>query len=341
MAASRTTTGTLNLSPETVNAEPESLTRSGRNFKFVARSLQKTVTEIRVQAKAAKSRKRAHEALIEGERAPLVSVDRPKRQSKRIAGLPSDGKQLADEQDKAKPRARKAQNAKTPQQKLSSGEQKVPIDLGHSASKRVKTTALPSDAAGQILTPAPEDLLENTKRECLTCLESLPLAEAVELPCAHTYCSECFATLVRLAIAAEATFPPRCCDNTPISRSILHRSCPEELWRRYMKKDAEYAVPADKRIYCSRDTCGRFIDPKLTSNNAVTCRTCRRRTCTICKDKAHGKKDCPEDEDRTSFLQLARVHGWKQCSRCQSMVERLLGCDHMSRWRHHIHLTGI
>ncbi|KAH8177786.1 IBR domain, a half RING-finger domain-containing protein [Sarocladium implicatum] len=329
MAVSETTTSTSETSLQPADTDSASLTRSGRDFKFVARHLQRAVNSIRLQkvTPSARSRKRARQH-SDVESTLSKNSEKPRR-SPRIAGLAPDGIRLADGWDFLKSlewKLKKEERAKKPAKDSKNGFTNA---SDHSASKRVKKAAVPLDASNEVPEPTREDVLEHTSRECLTCLESLPLAEGVELPCAHTYCSDCFVTLVRHAIADEASFPPRCCDKQAIARTILHQSAPAEIWETFKRKEAEYAVPVTKRIYCSRATCSRFLDPKLVSNDVVTCRTCKQRTCTICKGKAHGKRECPEDKATAQVLGMAELKGWKRCPSCRSVVARLYGCNHM------------
>lgn len=44
----------------------------------------------------------------------------------------------------------------------------------------------------------------------------------------------------------------------------------------------------------------------------------------------HPDQRCPEDKDLELTIRVGKAKGWKECSGCGNMVERLLGCRHMT-----------
>ena len=179
--------------------------------------------------------------------------------------------------------------------------------------------------------------------ECTSCFDEFPAnsADVYALPCRHSYCRPCLATLISTAAQSEATFPPKCC-LTPIPLQTIVKALATAIERNaYKDKAAEYALPSDKRWYCPNPTtCGRWIPPKklrsFTWNGErwFSCPHCETRVCGLCRGIAHEKNgvhgECPQDFGLRQTLEISEAEGWQRCYKCHTMVELTNGCRHIT-----------
>jgi hypothetical protein len=169
---------------------------------------------------------------------------------------------------------------------------------------------------------------EATTGECLVCTEQFHSALLVTLPCSHQYCKGCLVRFVTAAFESEELFPPRCCQQ-PLLLSNIQRHLSIGQISKFRGKEREFATP--NRTYCHVESCSAFIPPYRINGQVGKCRKCWRHTCTTCKEKSHGRLSCPKDDALQMVLQLGQRNGWVRCYRCRTMVERLHGCNHMSK----------
>ncbi|KAI1074392.1 hypothetical protein F5B20DRAFT_596094 [Whalleya microplaca] len=163
-------------------------------------------------------------------------------------------------------------------------------------------------------------------RPCDACGDQINLDKLATAPCQHEYCSECLTRLFYDATRDETLFPPRCCRQPiPLDDNLAYIDT--DVVEEFFEKSVEFST--SNRIYCHNADCASFIPPANCINQVATCNSCASRTCTTCKNAAHGG-DCPDDEQLQQVLQLAREEGWQRCGRCRSMVELNVGCYHMT-----------
>ncbi|KJZ78184.1 hypothetical protein HIM_02222 [Hirsutella minnesotensis 3608] len=167
-------------------------------------------------------------------------------------------------------------------------------------------------------------------RPCASCADDQVAANLTRCPCAHEYCRECFNRMFEMATTDESMFPPRCCQR-PIPLDDHLDVLASGLVRRYREKAREYSI--QDRTYCHAPQCSAFIPPERIANNVATCPRCREETCALCKREMHDGADCPNDEATQRVLRVAREQGWQQCPRCNRLVEKRSGCNHISRLR--------
>ncbi|KAJ1328858.1 E3 ubiquitin-protein ligase RNF144 [Microdochium nivale] len=164
-------------------------------------------------------------------------------------------------------------------------------------------------------------------RKCNSCLEMKHFSELAATPCKHEYCRNCFQQLFRNAITDETYFPPRCCKQAIQPGYQTRLFLTPQLVREFELKAIEYSSP--DRTYCHEPACAAFVPPSSCQNSIATCKLCKRKTCTLCKQASHGG-DCPSDTALQSVLALAKKNGWQRCQKCRTMVDLKQGCYHMS-----------
>ncbi|XWW93104.1 hypothetical protein V2A60_001033 [Cordyceps javanica] len=165
--------------------------------------------------------------------------------------------------------------------------------------------------------------------ECVSCLDDFVKKDVVRVVC-HSYCNECFVRLITAACANEQQWPPKCCLNQIPFRTVLQH-IPSDLKQTFEERRSEWEVPIAERVYCHVPECSAMIPPK-NINLAKRVARCSQQhsTCTICRRPAHGKNECPEDQEMNMTNILAEEEGWKRCSRCRALVEHREACQHMT-----------
>lgn len=170
------------------------------------------------------------------------------------------------------------------------------------------------------------------KHQCIICWESvgdLPDDNYVQLHCGDIYCRDCINAALELSIRCEANFPLHCACKQPLPIEEIYHLLAEKLLDRYFAVLPEWT--SVHRTYCAK--CLHYIDSKefREDERYSTCTSCIEETCRECKaSKSDHETGCPPDTDRQKLLQLSTSEGWKQCSSCGNLIEKDLGCDHMT-----------
>ncbi|KAJ3476004.1 hypothetical protein NLG97_g9271 [Lecanicillium saksenae] len=165
--------------------------------------------------------------------------------------------------------------------------------------------------------------------ECVSCLDDFAKKDVVKVVC-HSYCNDCFVRLITAACANEQQWPPKCCLNQIPFRTVLEH-IPNDLKKTFEERRSEWEVPIAERVYCHLPECSALI-PAKNINLAKRVARCQQNhsTCTICRRPAHGKNECPEDQEMNMTNILAEEEGWKRCSQCRALVEHREACQHMT-----------
>jgi hypothetical protein len=182
---------------------------------------------------------------------------------------------------------------------------------------------------------------------CSVCFTDSSFPLLFYVGCEHLYCADCIRHVVTFTNRSEQYFPPHCMrcsvsqepdddisdiddrawniDDVPIA-NILG----DELLADYHVKMVEYATI--DRIYCFNTQCPTnptFIAPQNIRGTEATCNSCGKVTCNLCEREKHDGDCGPQDEQTMQLHQLADEEGWKRYNRCNRLVERSGGCNHM------------
>lgn len=166
---------------------------------------------------------------------------------------------------------------------------------------------------------------------CVVCKDPIYGVE-IHAPCDDYYDIACITDLFRLATRDETFFPPRCCkQDIPFAQVHAHLS--QSLVTAFQQKQVEFGTL--KRVYCSSPPCSRFLGPLLEgTDNVYTCPTpeCGTKTCGKCRQQLSSDMihTCCPDTIAAKFLELGRAFGWVRCPGCSHMIERRMGCNHMT-----------
>lgn len=161
-----------------------------------------------------------------------------------------------------------------------------------------------------------------THRPCTSCMVPTPELRMMRGPCSHEYCHDCIERLFSSAMLDETLFPPGCCKQVIPAEQHL-QILGQDLVDLYHAKQIEFSTK--DRTYCHIEICGAFIKPV----DVGYCSSCDSHTCVSCKKAAHAG-DCPQDDELRRVLEMARQEGWRRCTKCNTMVELLHGCNHMT-----------
>ena len=192
----------------------------------------------------------------------------------------------------------------------------------------IKAGAESSSLAVSLEGPQPDEQ-DIESRECIGCMQALPIDQVLDCSCSHSYCQACVVELFHLALFDETYFPPRCCSQ-PVPIESVREFLPSELTTRFHEKEIEFNTK--NRTYCHVSTCSTFIPPNGNIlGDEATCPECNSKTCVTCKAMFHEGEDCPEDTATQELIRMADEEGWQRCFSCRRLVELSTGCNHISK----------
>lgn len=195
-------------------------------------------------------------------------------------------------------------------------------DLKLFQSRRRPNALLEQPALLSPPTPAPVVLFDCNG----ACGEQFTANGCWRTPCGHYYCDGCLNNLFGLAMGDKTAYPPRCCRQAIDFDDVRHL-LDQQLAEDFATKKPELDDPTP--TYCYIATCSAYIRESNKNEQVATCPQCEAKTCILCKDAQH-EGDCADDKAIEDTKKLAAKEGWKQCPRCESIVELTHGCNHMT-----------
>lgn len=159
--------------------------------------------------------------------------------------------------------------------------------------------------------------------------------------CVHFLCKMCARQLILSAVDARR-IPIRC---VQCPESLDIGRCAQMLEDAHPVKHEQLCALAaqhagiSKLAYCSNSKCGMPFDYERGRGDVPTwvrCPMCKVRTCVECRSEWHSGMTCEmfrkrmRDEGDAKLKKLAEENRWKACPKCGSMIERRIGCDHMT-----------
>ncbi|XP_040992779.1 uncharacterized protein LOC121239577 [Juglans microcarpa x Juglans regia] len=203
----------------------------------------------------------------------------------------------------------------------------------------------------QVSTPAESSQAKNLTKNCVICLEDTDIGRMFSVDgCLHQYCFSCMKQHVEVKLLHGMV--PKC----------PHEGCKSELvvesCRKFLTPNAidtfsqrlrEASIPVTERVYCPYPRCSTlmsksgvleyakdFLDVERTG--ARKCMKCHGLFCITCKVPWHSNMNChdykmlnphPPSED-VKLKSLATRNLWRQCVKCNHMIELAEGCFHMT-----------
>ncbi|KAL1208579.1 E3 ubiquitin-protein ligase RSL1 [Cardamine amara subsp. amara] len=192
----------------------------------------------------------------------------------------------------------------------------------------------------------PRQANEAKKESCVICFDDdidFDLMFLVD-ECGHRFCFNCMKQHIEVKLL-DGTIPNclehRCESQLSIDRCGKFLSLELSLmWKQRIK---EISTPLTERVYCPYQSCAYLMSKTELSSSVKSglrrCFKCDGSFCLHCKVPWHSTLSCkaykklhpsPEnDDDDAKVKSLAKLNGWRQCGRCQYMVERSYGCNHI------------
>ncbi|OIW26173.1 hypothetical protein CONLIGDRAFT_684697 [Coniochaeta ligniaria NRRL 30616] len=205
----------------------------------------------------------------------------------------------------------------------------------HQPNPNGNLTAAEHSASDASSAGGPEDAA------CLVCIRVA--RRRARLPCGHTWCRRCLRTQVRNALrGGDGAWPPRCCrgEGGEIREGAVEWLGDRGVLDMYRRRRTETGVAVRDRVYCHLITCASFIPlvhhtlagDRGRGGRIALCQEpgCSRHTCVDCGTQAHVGRECPRDPDMEAVLQTIEAHGYQFCARCNAVVERIDGCNHIT-----------
>lgn len=129
----------------------------------------------------------------------------------------------------------------------------------------------------------------------------------------------------------ERMFPPRCCNQSIPSKTVLTTLASKEKVA-FITTTEEFKTAPTERWYCPATTCGKWIPPKMLRSQSrfQKCPYCRTKICSWCRDQDHAQSECTKDPKIVALFEQAKASRWQRCYNCHVLVERTGGCGHMT-----------
>ncbi|KAF8244342.1 hypothetical protein K440DRAFT_559065 [Wilcoxina mikolae CBS 423.85] len=160
--------------------------------------------------------------------------------------------------------------------------------------------------------------------ECIACGDEFEKTAMLITTCNHAYGGDCLQAAFRLALKSKEPFA--CCGRR-VDIGLAARHFDSKFVASYRLLQLERDTP--NPLYCSVAICSAFIVPSAIRGDEGTCGTCKVKTCRHCRKAAHSGV-CSADKDGQETRALANKMGWKECPRCNQIVDRRSGCLHMT-----------
>lgn len=192
-----------------------------------------------------------------------------------------------------------------------------------------------------------------TKREtCVICFEDTDVAQMFSIDgCLHRYCFSCMKRHVeaKLHNGRLAKCPYEGC-NSEVAIDSCVKFLPPNLVEVMGQRMKESAVPLMQKVYCPDPKCSALMSKSevleytkasfigAEQSGARKCMKCRKFFCINCRVPWHYNMTCNAykrsnpnpNGDEQMLKSLASKRLWRQCAKCNHMVELLEGCYHIT-----------
>jgi len=180
------------------------------------------------------------------------------------------------------------------------------------------------------------------KFDCLICMQTNPVDEAITLECNHRYCFNCVKQFLEVEVregrVAENNLKcPDC--NAPIDYNIISHVLEHEDFARYEDFALRNWQPEEQGVVdfqCPGPDCKfRALVPENFSE--IECPN-GHKFCPRCKEQVHKGSTCEafaiwkqeNGQADVLFENLVGNQTWVRCPWCQAVVERTSGCNYMT-----------
>ncbi|XP_024009951.1 E3 ubiquitin-protein ligase dbl4, partial [Eutrema salsugineum] len=182
--------------------------------------------------------------------------------------------------------------------------------------------------------------LPDHSETCVICFDDIDSDVMFSVDkCSHRFCFECMKHHIEVKLL-EGTIPN--CPQHRCKSQLSIDSCSKLLtlkqslaWKQRIKEDS---TPFTEKVYCPYPRCSYLMSKTELSTcsdaGLRTCFKCSGSFCVHCKVPWHSKLSCtafkkwhrPRNDDAEFIKSLAKFNGWRQCAKCQHMIEHSSGC---------------
>ncbi|EXB98576.1 putative E3 ubiquitin-protein ligase rbrA [Morus notabilis] len=193
---------------------------------------------------------------------------------------------------------------------------------------------------------------KNLDETCVICLEDTDISQIFSVNgCKHRYCFSCMKQHVETKLR-EALVPK--CPHHGCKSELDVDSCEKFLTPKFMEimrqRKKEAIIPVTERVYCPDPRCSVLMSKtevlehsrkeglNVDVSGARRCVKCNGVFCINCKVPWHRDMACdrykllnpnpPAEDAKLKLLALRNL--WRQCIKCNLMIELAEGCFHMT-----------
>lgn len=198
--------------------------------------------------------------------------------------------------------------------------------------------------------PAESGSMKNLNEICVICLEDTDVNQFFSVDgCQHRYCFSCMKqhVEVKLLLGMVPKCPYEGCNN-----ELLVESCQKFLTNKLVEtmqqRKLEASIPVTEKIYCPYPRCSALMSKSevleyskslIGSEQSLPkkCVKCHGLFCFSCNVPWHSGMTCytykrlnptPPADEKLKFLASRSL--WRQCVKCNHMIELAEGCYHMT-----------
>ncbi|KAJ0248291.1 Ribonuclease H domain-containing protein [Hirschfeldia incana] len=190
------------------------------------------------------------------------------------------------------------------------------------------------------------------KETCVICYEGITVDKMFSVDgCFHRFCFSCMKQHVEVKLLGGKTAT---CPSAGCKSEVKMDSCAEfldpKLVEVMIQRKKEDSISVSDKVYCPYPTCSELMAKDevfeyteqyfvgTEQSSARKCMKCGQFFCMQCKVPWHYKDTC-EDFSKSKRYQnagdgmvksLAQSKKWRQCTRCNNMVELASGCYHIT-----------
>ncbi|XP_051120804.1 E3 ubiquitin-protein ligase RSL1-like [Andrographis paniculata] len=188
--------------------------------------------------------------------------------------------------------------------------------------------------------------------KCVICLEDTNVSQIFVVDnCDHRYCYSCMKQHVEVKLL-HGLLPK--CPHEECQNELKIDSCNKFLTPKLIEimsqRIKEASIPVTEKIYCPYPKCSALTSKTealehskkvivgAERSGARICKKCNGRFCANCKAPWHNNMTCADFKkgnhysqvEEAKLIKLAVTNLWRQCSKCNHMIELVAGCYHMT-----------
>ncbi|KAI3986170.1 hypothetical protein MKX01_004314 [Papaver californicum] len=184
------------------------------------------------------------------------------------------------------------------------------------------------------------------KETCNICLEDISVGQIFSINrCLHRYCCSCMKQHVEVKLLNGMV--PQCPHDgckTTLNLDNCRNFLTTKLIDMMSKRNQEDSIPVTEKVYCPNPMCSTLMskidipkfayDPSTKEYLSGQCMKCKEYICFKCQAPWHYNMTCrayqKSSKDDAKLKNLANMKLWRQCKKCNHMIELVAGCYHIT-----------